>query len=127
MRPEWRPGLAIQGVGSFVRLTLVSSQTHVREGSPMMRVRLGADAEHCLKETFQSTPDRRLRGRCQAILMAARGRRHRLIAEDLGIRVRTLQCWLNTYQAGGLAGLTIPWATGRAPHIPAALAPDILT
>lgn len=93
----------------------------------MMRLRLEADAEHCLQETFQTTPDRRLRHRCQAILMAARGRRHRLIAEDLGISVRTLQRWLNTYQAGGLAGLTIQWAAGRAPRIPAALAPAMLT
>jgi hypothetical protein len=62
----------------------------------MMRLRLGADAEHCLQETFRTTPDRRLRGRCQAMLMAARGRRPRLIAKDLGISVRTLQRWLNT-------------------------------
>ena len=99
----------------------------MREGRTVMRLRLGADDQHGLQDTFQTTPDRRLRDRCQAILMAARGRRHRLIAEDLGINVRTLQRWLNTYQAGGLAGLTIQWAAGRAPHIPAALAPEMLT
>ena len=93
----------------------------------MMTLRLGEDEHHCLQDTFHTTPDRRLRDRCQAILMAARGRRHRLIAEDLGISVRTLQRWLNTDQAGGLAGLTIHWASGRAPRIPAALAPAILT
>jgi transposase len=92
-----------------------------------MRLRLGADDQPCRQETFQTTPDRRLRDRCQAILMAARGRRHRLIAEDLGISGRTRPRWLNTDQAGGLAGLTIQWAAGRVPHMPAALAPAMLT
>jgi transposase len=92
-----------------------------------MRLHLEADAEPCLQEALQTTPDRRLRHRCQAMLMAARGRRHRLIAEDLGISVRTLQRWLNAYQGGGLAGLTSQWAAGRAPRIPAALAPESLT
>lgn len=92
-----------------------------------MRRRLGADDQPCLQETFQPTPNRRLRDRGQALLMAARGRRHRLIAEDLGSSVRTLPRWRNPDQAGGLAGLTIQWAAGRVPHIPAALAPEILT
>ena len=93
----------------------------------MMTLRLGEDEQHCLPDTFHTTPDRRWRDRGQAILMAARGRRHRLIAEDRGISVRTLPRWLNPYQAGGLAGLTIPWASGRAPRMPAALAPAMLT
>jgi transposase len=93
----------------------------------MMKLGLSEDERRQLEESFRCTRNRRLRDRCQAILMAARGRRHRLIAEDLGISVRTLQRWLNTYQAGGLAGLTIQWASGRAPRIPAALAPAILT
>ena len=63
---------------------------------------------------------------CQAILMAARGRRHRQIAEDLGVSGRTLQRWLNAYQARGVNGLPIQWASGRAPHIPEALAAEIL-
>jgi transposase len=58
--------------------------------------------------------------------MAARGRRHRQIAEDLGISVRTLQRWLNTYQAQDLTGLTIQWISGRAPYIPDVLASEIL-
>ena len=58
--------------------------------------------------------------------MAARGRRHRQIAEDLGISVRTLQRWLNAYHTGGVEGLTIQWAAGRVPRLPAALAPVIL-
>jgi transposase len=93
---------------------------------PMMTVNLHEDEGRRLEDTFHRTQDRRLRDRCQAILMAARGRRHRQIAEDLGISVRTLQRWLNAYHAEGLAGLTIQWASGRAPHIPEALASEIL-
>jgi transposase len=92
----------------------------------MITVNLSKDEEPRLEETFPTTRDRRLRDRCQAILMAARGRRHRQLAEDLGISGRTLQRWLNAYQAEGLAGLTIRWASGRAPHIPDALASEIL-
>jgi transposase len=88
---------------------------------------LREDERHQLAKTFQTTANRRLRDRCQAILMAARGRPHRQIAEDLGMSVRTRQRWLNAYQARGLAGLTIQWAAGRAPRLSAALAPEILT
>jgi transposase len=92
----------------------------------MMKLSLNEEERCQLAERFRCTPNRRLRDRCQAILMAARGRQHRQIAEDLGGSVRTLQRWLNAYQTGGLGGLTIQWAAGRAPHIPAALAPAIL-
>ena len=72
-----------------------------------------------MEDTFHATPDRRLRDRCQAILMAARGRRHRQIAEDLEISGRTLQRGLHVYRAEGFDGLTIQRAAGRAPRIPA--------
>jgi hypothetical protein len=97
-----------------------------REDPKMMQLSLNED-EHCpLEERVRRTPNRRLRNRCQAILMAARGRRHRQIAEDLGISVRTRPRWLHAYQTGGLEGLTIQWAAGRSPRIPAALVPTIL-
>ena len=92
----------------------------------MITVKLSEDEGRRLEDTFHSTPDRRLRDRCQAILMAARGRRHRQIAEDLGVSGRTRPRWLHAYQAAGLDGLTIRWASGRAPHIPASLASEIL-
>jgi transposase len=98
----------------------------MREDTPMLKVSLNEDERWPLEERFRCTPNRRLRNRCQAILMAARGRRHRQIAEDLGISVRTLQRWLIAYQTGGLEGLTIQWAAGRSPRIPAALVPTIL-
>ena len=40
---------------------------------------------------FHTTRARRLRARCQALLMAARGRRQRHLADDGGISVRTIQ------------------------------------
>jgi transposase len=98
----------------------------MREDNPMMKLSLSEDERFQLEERFRYTPNRRLRSRCQAILMAARGRRHRQIAEDLGISVRTLQRWLNAYETGGLEGLVIQWAAGRVPRIPATLAPVIL-
>jgi transposase len=93
----------------------------------MIKPKLRDQERRQLEEIFQTTPDRRLRTRYQAILMAHRGRRHHHIAEDLGISVRTLQRWLNAYQARGLAGLQLRWAPGRKAKIPAALAPEILT
>jgi transposase len=58
--------------------------------------------------------------------MAHRGRRHRHIAEDLGVNVRTLRRWLRAYQNTRLAGLELRWRLGRRARIPAALAPAIL-
>lgn len=58
--------------------------------------------------------------------MADRGRRHHQIAEDLRISPRTLQRWLKAYRTGGLAGLRIQWAPGRAPRLPDEWAPAIL-
>jgi transposase len=92
----------------------------------MMKLTL-SDLEHQqLETTFKTTPNPRLHHRCQAILMAARGRRHSHIAEDLSVSPRTVQRWLNAYQAGGLEGLHIRWAPGRTPSIPDDLAPEII-
>ena len=93
----------------------------------MIKVTLSAFERGHLEHTFKTTPNRRLRHRCQAMLMAARGRRHHHIADDLGISPRTRQRWLQAYQSHGLDGLTIRWGPGRPPHLPAALAPEILT
>jgi transposase len=92
----------------------------------MISITLSPSERHQVEETFKTTRDRRLRDRCQAILMAERARPHHHIATDLGITARTLQRWLNAYRVRGLAGLSIQWATGRPPSIPATLAPAIL-
>jgi transposase len=122
-----RQGTPIQTAGSFVRLGLLSSRTIVREGKPMLKPILSDHERRLLEGTFKTTPDRRLRDRCQAILMADRGRYHHHIAADLAINTRTRQRWRNAYQAQGLDGLTIQWAPGRSPCIPAPLVPEMLT
>ena len=92
----------------------------------MMKLTL-SDLEHPqLATTFKTTRDTRLHHRGQAILMAARGRRHRHSAEDLSGSPRTVQRWLNAYQAGGLEGVHIRWAPGRPPSISDDLAPEII-
>ncbi len=92
----------------------------------MMKMTLTDQEHQQLEEIFKTTPDRRLRTRCQATLMASRGRRHRQIAEDLSISVRTLQRWLRAYHTRGLTGLHIRWVPGRRAKIPEAWAPEIL-
>ncbi len=51
----------------------------------MIRIELKPGEREELERTFKGTPDRRLRDRCQAVLMADRGRRRGQIAEDLGV------------------------------------------
>ncbi len=45
-------------------------------------VELNGEERERLEQTFKHTADRPLREHCQAVLMAARGRRRRQIAED---------------------------------------------
>jgi transposase len=92
----------------------------------MMKITLSEQERRQLEDVFHTTSDARLRARCQAVLMAHRGRRPRHIAEDLGVHVRTLQRWLRAYQGMRLAGLKLRWRPGRRARIPAALAPEIL-
>jgi transposase len=92
----------------------------------MIKITLSEQERQQLEDTFQTTSEGRRRTRCQAILMAHRGRQHRHIAEDLGVSVRTLPRWLRAYQDQRLAGLTLRWRPGRRARIPAALAPEIL-
>lgn len=92
----------------------------------MIKLRLSDEERQQLADTMKATLDPRLRTRCQAILMADRGRRHGHIAEDLGVSVRTVQRWLNLYHERGSAGLKIRWAPGRVAKLPEALAAEIL-
>jgi transposase len=92
----------------------------------MMKITLSEQERWQLEGVFKTTTDTRLGIRCQAVLMAHRGRQHRHIAEDLGVHVRTLQRWLRAYQDTRLAGLKLRWRPGRTARIPAALAPEIL-
>lgn len=91
----------------------------------MKRIVLSEEEERQLEETFKSTMDRRLRERCQAVLMVSRGRKRKDIAQDLSVTTRTLQNWLDRWLAEGLEGLKIQWALGREPRIPDEMAEEV--
>ncbi|WIG94545.1 helix-turn-helix domain-containing protein [Myxococcus sp. SDU36] len=84
----------------------------------MSRLQLTEEQGSELAACFRTTEDRRLRDRCQAVLMAARGRPQQQIAEDLGTTVRNVQRFLARCRARGLDGLKIQWAPGKTPLIP---------
>jgi transposase len=91
----------------------------------LIRVQLPAtEAEH-LDTLFRSTDDRKLRDRLQIVLMAHRGRARQDIAADLGVHRKTVTRWVNAYLADGLDGLRPRKATGKAGHIPPALADEV--
>ena len=92
----------------------------------MYRIDLSADQAKELERTFKTSIERRLRDRCQAVLMVARGRRRCEVAHDLGVHRTTLRKWLQGYREHGLAGLRIQWAAGKARRIPDELAPRIV-
>ncbi len=92
----------------------------------MKSIHLALEEQEQLVSTFKLTADRRLRDRCQAVLMDARGRSREQIAEDLHVHLSTVYDWLHLYLEGGLAGLKIQWAPGRSPSIPEELAPEIV-
>jgi transposase len=91
----------------------------------MRRIRLTVTEQAHLEHTFKTTNNRRLRDRCQAVLMASRGRKRTTIAQDLGVYRTTVRRWLKQYHERGLAGLQIHWAPGRPGRIPETLAPTI--
>jgi transposase len=91
----------------------------------MRRIRLTATEQAQLEQIFKITDDRRLRDRCQAVLMASRGRKRKTIAQDLGVHRTTVRLWLKHYHERGVTGLQIQWAPGQAGRIPEMLAPTI--
>ena len=91
----------------------------------MIRIKLpDADAQ-ALESAFRLADDRKYRDRLQVVRLAHRGRRHRDIADDLGITPRTVQRWLNAYLAGGLDSLRPRKAPGRPSKIPAHLPAEV--
>jgi transposase len=92
----------------------------------MYRIILTARQEHELEQVFKSTPDQRLRARCQAVLMVARGRARHEIAQDVGVHRTTLRLWLQSYREHGLGGLPIQWAPGPRARIPEEWAPRVV-
>jgi transposase len=92
----------------------------------MIRIELTETERQGLQETFKTTEDRRLRERCQAVLMVDHGRRRHQIAQDLAVHRATVHAWLKRYRRQGLEGLKIQWAPGQPGRIPQALAPVIV-
>jgi transposase len=85
----------------------------------MQRSRLTAAEQEQLAHLFTNTTDRRLRDRCQAVLMASRGRKRKTIAQDWGGHPTTVRRWLTPSQEHGVEGLPIHWAPGRPGRMPA--------
>ena len=78
----------------------------------MFRIHLSAEEQRVVEQQYKASTDRRLRDRCQAVLMAHRGRKRRAIAEDLGMHRTTVKKWLDQYRARGVAGLEVRRAPG---------------
>jgi transposase len=91
----------------------------------MRRIRLTTAEQEQLEDIFKTTNDRRLRDRCQAVLMASRGRKRQTIAHDLGVHRTTVRLWLKHYHEQGLAGLQIHWAPGQPRRLPEMWGPTI--
>ena len=88
----------------------------------MIRIQLPPQELTALQNAFRATDDRRLRDRCQIVLLAYYDRPHHAIAADLGITPRTVQRWLNAYRDRGLGGLRPRTAPGAKPKLTADLA-----
>ena len=91
----------------------------------MRRIWLTPAEQAQLEHPCKATSARRLRDRCQAVLMASRGRERKASAQDLGVHRTTVQLWRKQYHQHGLEGLPSQWAPGRSRRIPATLAPTI--
>jgi transposase len=92
----------------------------------MLRITLSAGEQGTLEQTFQTTADRRLQDRCQAVLMAHRGRKRKAIADDLGVHRTTVKKWWEQYRARGVEGLRVQRAPGKPRRIPEALVATIV-
>lgn len=91
----------------------------------MIRITLSDAEAIALESAFRQAADRKYRDRLLIVRLAHRGRKHRDIADDLGITPRTVQRWLNAYRDRGLDGLRPRKAPGRLSKIPAHLAAEV--
>lgn len=87
----------------------------------MLHIALTKEERDRLRQTFKTSLDRRLRDRCQAVLMRADGRSQRAIARDLCVTRRTVYSWLHLYLKKGVEGLKIQWGPGKPRRIPTSL------
>ncbi len=92
----------------------------------MLRIFLNAEEYGAVEQQYKTATDRRVRDRCQAVLMAHRGRQRQAIAEDLGVHRTTVKKWLDRYRTRGLDGLQVRRAPGKPLRIPEDFAPTIV-
>lgn len=85
----------------------------------MIRIHLPEHEARQLDRAFRTETHPKVRDRIQVVRLAARGRPHKDIADDLAITPRSVQRWLNAYLDRGLDGLRPGKAKGRQPAIPA--------
>jgi transposase len=91
----------------------------------MRRIQLTTAEHEPLEHRFKTTQDRRLRDRCQAVLMASRGRKRTAIAQDVGVPRTTVRLGLQHDHERGLEGVPIHWAPGQPRRLPQTLGPTI--
>src|SRR5512137_838176 len=91
----------------------------------MIQIQLSPEEREHLVTTFKTTLDRRLRKRCQAVLMKADKRSQTAIARDLHVERRTVYNWLVAYTTGGREAVNITWGPGKQAFIPASLGATI--
>jgi transposase len=91
----------------------------------MRRIRLTATEQAHLEQLFTTTNDRRLRDRCQAIVMAHRGRKRQTIAPALGMHRTTVRLWLQQDDEQGVEGLQIHWGPRQRGRLPEPWAPIV--
>ena len=87
----------------------------------MSWVELGDEERTELEKLVRTTTDRRVRERCQALLMAAQGLTQPQIAAALVTSMRTVQRHLERFRHSGLAGVVPGKAPGKPRRIPAHL------
>jgi transposase len=92
----------------------------------LLTINLTQEQKFSLEQTFKTTRDRRQRTRCQAVLMAARGRPRGSSAQDLATTPRSVLRWLRAFVVGGLPALLPRWSPGPCPRIPAQLGPEVV-
>jgi transposase len=91
----------------------------------VIRIQLPTPEADRLDAAFRRETDPKFRDRIQVVRLAARGRPHKDIADELAITPRSVQRWLNAYLERGLDGLRPRKAPGKPSNIPAELADEI--
>jgi hypothetical protein len=83
-----------------------------REDATLMQITWREPERQPRADALKTPSAARLRPRCQAVLMAYRGRQHRHIAEELGVTGRPLPRGRRASQEARLAGRTRRWRPG---------------